>query len=121
MFFDLLSLDLGITTGFWAFPDVDEEWVCGEWAFDSYRDSLQRFVRLYGEPLNIVAEKPQILYPGQLQQKLHQVIVDTQVLCDHVHFTTPSQWKQSHGRIPVPKVNNTSAHMKDAYRMGVWY
>jgi hypothetical protein len=110
-----------MTTGYWAFPDVIEEWVCGEWNFAEFQPQLEKFLRLYGEPGVIVAEKPQLMYPGHLQEKLRKVVSQTEQACPNVQFVTPSRWKPSHANHPVPMNMKTTPHMRDAYRMGIWY
>lgn len=116
----LLSLDLGVTTG-WAVMDTKERLLAhGVILPDSnYAQSLKDILLQY-MPTHSVAERP-VIFRGPLGAQLEIIVHDTQIVLDHqVKFISPSDWKDSRfKKHPVPR--GITQHERDAIRIGVWY
>ena len=115
----LLSLDLGLTTG-WALLDEDGVVLnCGDVEQERYKEWLKGFIYEW-EPDASVVEKP-VIIRGPLGDQLAEIIQDTLLEALHpIHFVTPAEWKQHPiAKAKVPR--KVSAHTKDAIRMGIWW
>lgn len=119
----LLSLDLGVTTG-WAVHTFSREVItfeeCGIIQPDSvFTDALKHLV-ITRMPTHSVAERP-VIFRGPLGTTLEERIGDTKVILDHqVKFINPSDWKDSRFKKHlVPR--GATQHERDAIRIGVWY
>lgn len=122
---NLLTLDLGVTTGwcqFWVDGQPDDEWGITDYG-DAHLDDLGRVLpslardQIYGA---VILEKPLLSHPGPLQKQLHTVVTMAEAVFPMHISITPSQWKPSTwSRYPLP--SGTSQHVRDAVRMGVWW
>lgn len=126
----VLSLDLGITTGYaviffswWSEdhlvevnPTVVEY---GDIHYDVYLPQL-RALMLHNKVNYSVAERP-VIIRGKLGNQLQEVIDHTSyILSRQVEFVDPTQWKSTpFKKHPTPP--KISPHARDAIRLGVWY
>jgi hypothetical protein len=122
---NLLTLDIGITTGwcaFWVDGQPDDEWGMHDYGTIKDEDLGEVLPQLRQEwkPDHVVMEKPFLAHPGPLQRDLQTaVLVATSVFPLHVSIA-PAQWKPSPwAKYPLPR--GTSPHVRDAVRMGIWW
>src|SRR5262245_15939845 len=114
----LLTLDIGVTTGYAVFVnrelvDYSQTTVLSE----ALPQLLSRHI-----PDVVVVEQP-VIYRGELGDKLGQIMAIAHYFLDGARRTVlyidPAEWKNSPAkRYDCPK--GTSAHEKDAIRMGKW-
>ena len=122
---DLLTLDLGVTTG-WAwlriYDPVNRYFTIenyGDIPVATLLDSLQALTS-YGKPDVVLMEKPLLTYPGRLQNQLRIAVSAAETVFPTHEIVTPSQWKPSpYSSYPLP--SGSSQHSRDAVRMGVWW
>jgi len=120
----LLSLDLGVTTGFAVLdvnPPEDEYGVIehGVITLSALEHELHR-IMLNHMPRLSVAEKP-LIVRGKLGDQLQSTISITErVLYHQVQMWTPSQWK-SHPLAKNPLPRGLTPHERDAIRLGFVY
>jgi hypothetical protein len=113
----LLSLDLGITTGY-AF--VDGKGSILEHGTIKFVEGEQ-FAALYRklEPRHVVAEPP-VIVRGSLGDELTWVITSVRSLIPSVVEVPPGAWKDSWwAQAKTPR--GISQHERDAIRMAWWY
>lgn len=117
----LLALDIGITTGYAVWVHIQDEWCLytyGEISEEQYEDHLGDVVSFTRANL-FVAERP-VVIRGQLGDRLARLIVATEVLLSDVRIINAADWKSSPSKkFHCPR--GTSAHVKDAIRLGHWY
>lgn len=121
----VLSLDLGITTG-WCVRNLHgdcvaaghQEWPGEEGLAIFYRSLIDRYLPSY-----VVIEAPVLIARGELQGKLAMLIREAKgVFRNNTDWITPSQWKPRYGKHPIPQdVKLATTHAKDAYRMLEWW
>ena len=114
----LLSLDLGITTGYAV---LDEDLVIE--ANTAHYSVFEKVLKGLRDDYLIsfsVAERP-VIIRGQLGDQLQEIInITSHELMRQVVFVDPAQWKPTlWGKYPLPR--GTSPHVKDAIRLGLWY
>lgn len=118
----LLSLDLGITTGYAILSGGGAVLAYGE-LYNQRADPLQvKLMRLQDRSAitHVVAEKPLLVGQGQLSKDLEAVILNYKLVFPDAAEITPAQWKQTPFRAePCPR--GTSPHVKDAIRLGLYY
>lgn len=129
----LLSLDLGITTGYCVLrmepfkggrAEIEEHGTIlfqkdAPNAVQKYEGILQR-ITLDNLVSFSVAERP-VIYRGALGADLQRVVDATSaVLMRQVEFVDPTRWKSTpFRRHPTPK--NLTPHERDAIRLAYWY
>jgi hypothetical protein len=116
----LLSLDVGLTTG-WAVHDTRSTLLAyGE--VDFAEERLVRFEELRDKwmPSWTVVEPP-VIERGVLGDQLSEVIHEVKLTFNRqIVNVLPAQWKP-HPLASTPCPRGTTTHMKDAIRLGVWY
>lgn len=129
----VMSIDLGVTTGWCVRNTVTDEVVAhGTIEYpDPMRgnpvDILGRGFRHLVErylPSYVVVEAPIIdNVRGELGGKLANLIAAAKaVFRNRTEWITPSQWKQRYGTHPLPdSFKNTDAHQRDAFRILEWW
>lgn len=121
----VLSLDLGITTG-WCVRFLDGELMAfGTLKFeteDSYEKALTELILRY-LPSYVIAEAPVLIARGELQGKLASMIAATKrVIRQRCDWVTPNEWKPKYGRAHLPlQFRGSTTHEKDAYRISDWW
>jgi hypothetical protein len=125
----LLSLDLGLTTGYAVilfFPeapgDLEKDAQLHEHGvleYGTYRSQLSNLLSRHYIS-HYVAESP-VIIRGQLGTQLQEIITHTKsVLIRQVEFVDPTRWKSTpFKRYPTPK--KLTPHERDAIRLGMWY
>lgn len=115
----VLSLDLGLTTGFVVLRENGDLVETGEIAYESISAGVKA-LRADHLIAHAVAERP-VIVRGPLGDKLENVILA--VLAEmhrKVELIYPSQWKPTrYGKIKCPP--DMSVHQRDAFRIGMWY
>jgi hypothetical protein len=115
----ILSLDLGITTGF-AVHTMDKGLVTyGEIAENTFFDEVR--LLMLGHLISYsVVERP-VIVRGPLGERLENLLSQCRVVLDHqADYVDPARWKSTPAKKhPTPR--GTSTHVKDAIRLGVWY
>lgn len=121
----ILSLDLGITTGYAVIesPDSDLEPPTILEAEHFHISVFERILKDLRDSFMIshsVAEPP-VIIRGPMGDQLQEIIsITKRELMRQVVFVEPSRWKPSPwGKYPLPR--GTSPHVKDAIRLGLWY
>lgn len=119
----LLSLDVGITTGFavLSLPSFDAPDLIENGAVQKHglREELKRLLRQYLISYS-VAERP-VIVRGPLGDNLQEcmAIVNAE-LPRQVEWVDPAQWKSTpFAKTPCPR--NLTPHERDAIRLGRWY
>lgn len=131
----VLTLDLGITTGFCvrelngdllslgivAWPDSEN----GEDTGEKLEENFHALVQLY-LPSFVVVEAPVLIARGELQGNLATIIrAAKNVFRQHTEWVTPAQWKPRFGKIPVRPLpeqgHQLTPHERDAYRIAEWW
>lgn len=120
----VLTIDLGVTTGF-CVRDMNGDLVAlGEVAYsDDVESAFLSLVHTY-LPSHVVIEAPVIVnVRGELGGKLQMLISAAKhVFRTNTEYITPAQWKPRYGQTKLPPLDTTpSAHMKDAYRICEWW
>jgi hypothetical protein len=115
----LLSLDLGLTTGYaviWYSGEIHET---GNLPWESIDSVLKEWVPLI-LPTAAVAEAP-IIFRGELGRKLESVTdAAKKHLAGRLEIIHPAAWKNSkYKRAKVPR--GLTVHERDAIRLGLWY
>lgn len=115
----LLSLDLGITTGYaviWANGELHES---GNLNSGFMVTSLAEWITIL-QPSRSVAELP-VIVRGKLGDELQTVVDATKkALTRQVDLVDPAEWKQTPWKKhPLPR--GLSTHERDAIRLGLWY
>lgn len=121
----VLSLDLGITTG-WCVRTLDGECLAAgsqEWPGEEglpvfYRSLVDAYL-----PSFVVVEAPVLIARGELQGKLAALIREARAIFrNNTDWITPSQWKPRYGKHSIPEdITLSTPHAKDAYRMLEWW
>lgn len=116
----VLSLDLGITTGFAVYTWDGVLLEHGNIDAEVYAERL-RHLRDDWIVSRSVAELP-VIIRGPLGDALQRVIATTErELMRQVDFVTPSSWKQTPYRKLDPPQGKLTPHERDAIRLGAWY
>jgi hypothetical protein len=118
----VLSLDLGITTGYavFTYPDqVLQAFGCLE---DRDYELALKELRDYYRVSYSVAERP-VVIRGKLGDRLQKVIASTErELMRQVEMVDPHRWKNTpYLKADLPPGGRKSPHEKDAIRLGLWY
>jgi hypothetical protein len=117
----LLSLDLGLTTGFAIFDPYADMSLDGHGHIlkDDLEQTLKRFLKDHLVRWS-VAERP-VIIRGSLGDQLQEVISITRRVLDHqVTLVDPAQWKQSpSAKITLPR--GLSTQEIDDIRLGFWF
>lgn len=116
----LISLDLGLTTGY-AVLDIESNIVeHGVLLEDTLSEGLQDLIRKHTFSYAVV-EKP-VIFRGELGDKLTEVIFTTNHFfpASTARWVGPDAWKPTpYGQAEVPK--GITTHERDAIRMGLWF
>lgn len=121
----VLSLDLGITTG-WCVRTVNGELMAyGTLQYNGgpdYEHALTQLI-LHYLPSYVVAEPPVIDGRGKLQRDLQEVVARTKVVIRQgMTWVDPADWKQRFGKAKLPpQFRGSSTHEKDAYRISEYW
>lgn len=120
----LLSLDLGLTTGYCIQSPKGHIFQLGILEYESEKqfEAMLTHLLTANLPNKYVVEAPVILR-GPLGDKLTSVVAATKrVLRQGGDWIEPSQWKGSpEGKLKVPVDYKITPHERDAYRMGQWW
>lgn len=118
----LLSLDLGLTTGYaviWSDGTIQES---GNFTADFILsgDFKEWATMPEAMPSRSVGERP-LIFRGKLGNDLERIVKAVeQVLTRQIDFVTPAEWKQTPWKKhPLPR--GLSTHERDAIRLGLWY
>jgi hypothetical protein len=116
----VLSLDLGVTTG-WAVHQLDGRLLGhGTIAYAAYGYALASLRDSYVVSYS-VAEMPLLTYRGKLRVQLEEVVRQTRrELMRQVVEIQPADWKSTpSAKAKVPR--GITQHERDAIRIGLWY
>lgn len=115
----LLSLDIGITTGYAVHNFEGELLEYGEITEHALKQEVARLRDQY-KVSRSVAERP-IIIRGRLGDRLAKLIfIVESELMRQVQMIDSAQWKPSPSK-KHPTPQGTSTHVKDAIRIGHWY
>lgn len=119
----LLTLDLGLTTGYAVLDEEGKILDHGEFDWLAFTARVVDLIAEYNPPV-VLAETP-VIIRGPLGDKLDWVVTQTRLVVPDVIEIHPARWKNSWwGDCPTPHPKNKkslSTHQKDALRMGWWY
>lgn len=119
----LLTLDLGLTTGFAVLEADGTILTHGTFDWSTLVANCVELLCVYS-PRWVVAETP-VIIRGPLGDKLTYVVSETRKAIPDLVEIDPAQWKNSWwSDAPTPRPKNKkgiSQHQKDALRMGWWY
>jgi hypothetical protein len=121
----ILSLDLGVTTG-WAsvylFKDGGASIVAkGVLTYEQYEAQIEQVLGFWKFD-HAVIESPLLNFRGQLRDQLDNVVAWTMSAIGDLPRTevTPAEWKGTrYGKQKLQR--GLSQHEKDAIRMGLWF
>jgi len=118
----LLSLDLGLSTGFAVIRnDVGLSDYGTIQPDDDFEVALKKLL-LDAMPTHSMCERP-LIFKGPLGDQLQtRLIVVGRILDHQVRYVEPAQWKNTRYKTaPIPKDIKSNKHEKDAIRMAMWY
>lgn len=119
----LLSLDLGVTTGWAVFEsDIWYPSIHGTCSVEDFASQMDEIELIWGRAEKIVLEKP-IIVRGNLGNILEGLLwIAHQVLREHENVVEvqPSEWKP-HPIASSPVKKGITVHERDAIRIGRWY
>ena len=116
----ILSLDLGITTGYAVYHRPGPVLLaCGDIPEESFDLDLKALVREH-TPSEVVAESP-VIVRGELGNRLQTIVTHAHVILHpHVLFVDAARWKPTpFAKAECPK--GLSQHARDAIRLGLWF
>jgi len=117
----LLALDIGITTGWAVWAHVQDEWTLFSWGEiyeEGYGAQLKHIVHSY-KITSSIAERP-VIIRGPLGDRLLNLMTTTEAVLSPLKVVDAANWKPSPSKnFPCPA--GTSAHEKDAIRLGHWH
>lgn len=118
----LLSLDLGITTGFAVLSPSGGIFAYGDLLNEDIEPLQFKLAAIKDvwKPTHVCVEKPLIVGRNQLARDLERVVRNCLFVWPHPVEITPAQWKQTPFRAePCPR--GASPHARDAIRLGLYY
>ena len=115
---ELLSLDLGRTSGFAYFKNRKVR------TYGTFTDPDEAYVSMrdLGQPRYVVVEKP-IIVKGQLGDEMAGLIARTEAeYGGTIKYVTAAQWKPHPlTKKTIRNLKNISPHERDAICIGVWF
>ena len=117
----VLSLDIGLTTGYAVVYARQDDWPIIAMGVISEKDFAQdlRLILSERRPDKVIAERP-VIIRGDLGDRLADLIAKTKEVVPQVEWFDAASWKQSPvKKHPMPRGIQT--HTKDAIRFAIWY
>ncbi len=114
----LLSLDVGLTTGWAQF--YDGKLIANGAATLIQLEPILFELRLYWQFDHVVVEPPLLVYRGDLADNLKKAMKVVESIFPKIDRIQPSDWKGT----PASKTKlakGLTQHERDAIRMGLWF